>query len=109
MASRLLLLVVALVLSSTAALAQGEVVASGTSVQLKVGQKRVLNVGLAMGLMCDDGSIVRAELQAVSDKENHLVLTGLKPGQTSCRAGTATMSRSVLVNITVVAKGNNNH
>ena len=102
-------LLVVLGLSATAALAQSEPVASGTSVQLKVGQKKVLNVGLAIGLVCDDGSIVRAELQAVSDKENHLVLTGLKPGQTACRAGTANVSRSVLVNITVVAKGNNNN
>jgi hypothetical protein len=43
-------------------------------------------------------------LRPLSDTENELVLVGLKPGKTACRAGTANMSRSVLVNITVSAK-----
>jgi len=102
-------LLLASFLAWAAALADSPPVESGTSVQLKVGQTKDLNVGMAMGLACDDGSIVRAELRAVSDNENHLTLTGLKPGQTDCRAGTATMSRSVLVHITVVPKGSNNH
>jgi hypothetical protein len=102
------LLLVSLLLPA-AVLADSAPVESGTSVQLKVGQTKELNVGLAIGLACDNGSIARAELRAVSDTENHLVLTGLKPGQTDCRAGTATVSRSVLVHITVVPKGSDYH
>jgi hypothetical protein len=79
-------------------------VASGVSVKLKVGQTKVLNVGLAMGLACDDGTIVQADLEAVSSTENHLVLKGLKPGKTVCRAGTANVTWSKVVNITVVPK-----
>jgi hypothetical protein len=85
-------------------LAQQAPVSSGTKVKLQVGQQKVLNVGLAMGLVCNDGSVVQAELRAVSDTENELVLVGLKPGKTACRAGSANMSRSVLVYISVSAK-----
>jgi hypothetical protein len=85
------------------------VVESGVSVQIKVGQKKVLNVGLAIGLDCDDGTIVRAELRAVSASENELVLTGLKPGKTACRAGTANITRSKVVQITVIPKSGRPH
>jgi hypothetical protein len=88
-------------LAAPPALAQGTPVASGKNVQLRVGQTKVLNVGMAMGLDCDDGSIVQAQLRAVSSTENELVLTGLKPGKTACRAGTANITRSKVVNITV--------
>ncbi len=79
-------------------------VASGVKVHLTVGQQKVLNVGLAIGLLCDDGTVVQAELRPVSDTENDLVLIGLKPGKTNCRAGTANVSRSKLVHISVSAK-----
>ena len=95
-----------LTLVAATAWAQDTPIESGTSVQLKVGQKKTLDVGMAIGLVCDDATIVRAELVADSPTANHLVLTGLKPGTTSCRAGTANMSRSKLVNITVTGKQN---
>ncbi|HMK73699.1 MAG TPA: hypothetical protein VK454_10200 [Myxococcaceae bacterium] len=82
----------------------GAPIVSGTSVKLKVGESKVLNVGLSIGLVCDDGTIVQADLETASDKENHLVLTGLKPGKTKCRAGTANVASSKVVNITVVPK-----
>jgi len=84
--------------------APDEPVPSGISVQLQVGQKKVLDVGLAQGLACDDGTIVRAELREASPTSNQLLLKGLKPGQTACRAGTANVARSRVVNITVVPK-----
>jgi hypothetical protein len=84
--------------------AQTAPVPSGTKVKLQVGQQKVLNVGLAMGLNCNDGTVVQAELRSASDTTNELVLVGLKPGKTACRAGTANMARSVLVYITVSAK-----
>jgi hypothetical protein len=88
-------------LAAPLAEAQDTPVASGVSVQLRVGQQKVLNVGMAMGLACNDGTVVRAELRAVSPTENELVLTGLKVGKTVCRAGTANITRSKVVNITV--------
>ncbi len=97
------LALVALALSAPS-FGQQPPVASGTKVKLHVGEQKVLNVGLAMGLVCNDGTVVQAELRPLSDTENELVLVGLKPGKTACRAGTANMSRSVLVYITVTAK-----
>jgi hypothetical protein len=94
------LAVLALALAAPS-VAQQAPVHSGTKVTLQVGQQKVLNVGLAMGLVCDDGTVVQAELRAASDTENELVLVGLKPGKTACRAGSANMSRSVLVYVTV--------
>src|SRR5277367_5878802 len=88
-------------LAASPARAQAGPVPSGTKVKLKVGQQKVLNVGLAMGLDCDDGTVVQAVLRPASTTENDLVLVGLKPGKTACRAGTASMSRSVLVYISV--------
>jgi len=94
-----------LLLAPALAQAQGTpVVPSGVKVHLVVGQQKVLNVGLAMGLMCDDGTVVQAELTPVSDSQNDVVLTGLKPGKTDCRAGTANVSRSRLIHVTVSAK-----
>lgn len=83
------------------ALAQQTPIHSGTKVKLHVGEQKVFNVGLAMGLVCNDGTVVQAELRPASDTENELVLLGLKPGQTACRAGTANLSRSVLVYVAV--------
>ncbi len=77
---------------------------SGVTVQLAVGEQKVLNVGLAMGLECNDGTVVRAELRTVSASVNEVVLTGLKPGKTACRAGTANITRSKLINVSVSAK-----
>jgi hypothetical protein len=89
------------VLAVSEALAQKAPVRSGTRVQLRVGQKKVLNVGLAMGLACDDTTVVQAELRTVSPEENALVLVGLKAGKTACRAGTADLAGQKLVYVSV--------
>jgi hypothetical protein len=99
-----LVIVWALAVGASLAYAQQTpVVDSGVKVTLQVGEQRVLNVGLAMGLMCNDGTVVQATLRTVSETENELVLVGLKPGKTACRAGTSNMSRSKLVKVTVTA------
>lgn len=102
-AARTLLALGLSALMATPALAQSTPVPSGTKVKLKVGQQKVLNVGLAMGLDCNDGTVVQATLRPASTTENELVLVGLKPGKTACRAGSASMARSVLVYISVSA------
>jgi hypothetical protein len=91
------------VLVASGALAQTEPIDSGLHVKLKVGQKKKLNVGMAKGLMCDDGTVVQAELRPISESENELVLVGLKLGKTACRAGTANVAWSKLVYVRVTA------
>jgi hypothetical protein len=93
--------VVALALAASLAFGQEAPVDSGTRVRLKVGETKVLNVGLAIGLECNDGTVVKAALRPVSPSENELVHTGLKPGKTVCRAGTADVTGGKLVYISV--------
>jgi hypothetical protein len=59
-------------------------------------------VGYAMGYLCDDESIVRAEMKNGTAEDNLFVVTGLKLGTTLCRAGTMQDRPSVLFEITVV-------
>lgn len=88
----------ALVLAPKAAVA--DPVVGETSVQLRVGATRALDVGFARGLQCDDLTVVHAELQAASPTSNLLVLRGLHRGRTLCRAGTLGPP-TVLVHVTV--------
>jgi hypothetical protein len=85
------------------ATAAADPVVGETSVQLEVGATRSMDVGFARGLQCDDLTIVHAELVAASPTSNRLVLRGLKPGRTMCRAGTLG-TPTVLVHITVTPK-----
>jgi hypothetical protein len=61
-----------------------------------------VDVGLASGLNCDDLSVARVEIRAQSPHNNQLVVTGLKPGVTACRAGMPQAGATVLVHIRVV-------
>jgi hypothetical protein len=71
------------------------------SLTVKVGATASEDVGYANGLVCDDLTIITARLEAESPSSNRLYVTGVKPGSTSCRAGTAGVSPVVLVRITV--------
>jgi hypothetical protein len=68
--------------------AVAEPVVGETSVEVPVGATASLDVGFARGLMCDDPTVVRAELRAASPTSNRLFMTGLRKGVTQCRAGT---------------------
>lgn len=59
-----------------------------TRVELTVGQSHEIEVGFAMGHLCDDESIVTSEMKNKSQDTNVLALTAKKPGTTLCRAGT---------------------
>ncbi len=61
--------------------------ATPMTVQLHVNEVKQLEVGFARGLVCDDLSIVKAELRDHTETNNLLVLTGLKAGNTHCRVG----------------------
>jgi hypothetical protein len=57
-------------------------------IDVEVGQTAERDVGIAIGLHCDDLSIIRAELRTESSESNVLRVTGVQPGDTRCRAGT---------------------
>jgi hypothetical protein len=83
-----------------AKLASADPVVGETSLDVSVGGTASLDVGFARGLLCDDVTVVRAELRAESPTSNRLFVTGLRRGATLCRAGTLGPP-SVLVHITV--------
>jgi hypothetical protein len=91
-----------------ASLLVGATVASAdeerTAVTVAVGQTVELEVGYAMGHLCDSETLVRAEMRNKNADTNVLVVTGLKAGTTLCRAGTVTVENrpTVLFEITVV-------
>lgn len=76
------------------------------SVSVEVGKTVLVYVGHAKGLNCDDLTVARVEIRSSSPETNQLVITGLKPGHTYCRAGTPVPGPTVLVNIEVVLPKN---
>lgn len=69
---------------------------------VELGKTVTQKVGYAMGHLCDDESIVRAEMKNGTAEDNLFVATGKKLGTTLCRAGTMQDRPSVLFEITVV-------
>jgi hypothetical protein len=80
------------------------VASADASVTVVVGKTETVDVGLSKGLNCDDLSVAQVEIRNRSAESNELVITGLKPGQTWCRAGSATAGATALVKIRVVEK-----
>jgi hypothetical protein len=56
-------------------------------VDVEVGKTVRIEVGIMRGLLCDDLTVVNAELRNKNEHTNVLVLTGLQEGVTSCRVG----------------------
>jgi hypothetical protein len=76
----------ALVLAASAALADGEI-----KLEVQLGKTVEKNVGYARGWMCDDPSILTADL-VTKDDHNVWMVTGQKLGSTMCRVGTQPMT-----------------
>jgi hypothetical protein len=74
------------------------------SVTVEVGKTTTVDVGLAKGLNCDDLTVAQVEIRTRNSENNQLVITGLKPGKTWCRAGQPTAGATALVHIVVVEK-----
>jgi hypothetical protein len=72
---------------------------------VKVGETRSIDVGMAIGLVCDDLSIAKIELKAGNNTSNRLVVTGLKLGSTLCRVGNDGQGKKTMVQITVTPPG----
>jgi hypothetical protein len=56
-------------------------------VDVTVGKSIEIDVGYMRGLLCDDLSIISADLRNKSETTNVLAITGLKEGTTLCRVG----------------------
>lgn len=92
-------------LALVAALA-GRVAADEERVPLvvEVGQTVSREVGYAMGHLCDDETILRAEMKNGTVDNNLFVVTGVKPGTTLCRAGTVQDRPTILFEVRVVPR-----
>ena len=87
-----------------AALLTASLASADDSVTVEVGKTTTVDVGLARGLNCDDFTVAQVEIRTRSAENNQLVITGLTPGKTWCRAGTPNAGATVLVHIVVVEK-----
>ena len=67
-----------------------------------VGETVERDVGYAIGLQCDDLTIVRAELRPGTPESNRFSVTGLNVGTTLCRVGTAPERPAYLFDIHVI-------
>ena len=69
---------------------------------VEVGHTMTREVGFAMGHLCDDETILTAEMRNGTQENNLFVVKGLKPGTTLCRAGTVRDRPTFLFSIRVV-------
>ncbi|HEU4733819.1 MAG TPA: hypothetical protein VFT22_38265 [Kofleriaceae bacterium] len=72
-------------------------------IQVAVGETVERDVGFAMGIQCDDLTIIHAELRARTPASNTFVVTGVTEGVTLCRTGTVPTRPTYLFEIHVVA------
>jgi len=70
--------------------------------EVAVGETVERDVGIAMGLRCDDLAIVRVELRTATPESNRFEVTGIKVGTTRCRVGTSIDRPSFVFEIHVV-------
>ena len=73
-----------------------------TRIDVAVGETVARDVGIAVGLRCDDLGIVRVALRTASPASNVFEVTGVTPGTTRCRVGIAQYRPSYLFDIHVV-------
>jgi hypothetical protein len=70
--------------------------------EVAVGETVERDVGIAMGLRCDDLAIVRVDLRTATPESNRFEVTGVRPGTTRCRVGTSIDRPSFVFEIHVV-------
>jgi hypothetical protein len=79
--------------------------AADSTVSVAVGDTAKRDVGYARGLLCDDVTIVSAEISTDTARDTNVVsFTGLKVGRTMCRAGTQVGQTAFVFTIDVTAK-----
>jgi len=72
-------------------------------IDVAVGETLERDVGFAMGLVCDDFAVIRAELVTSISESNSFRVTGLVEGYTTCRVGTAPTRPGYVFSVHVVA------
>jgi hypothetical protein len=70
-------------------------------IRIAVGESKEIEVGFARMHVCDDPTIVEAEMRDKTTETNVFFIKGLKPGTTDCRAGMDAERPSFLFSITV--------
>ncbi len=80
-----------------------EAVRDAAPLEVPVGDTVGRDVGFALGLVCDDASLIHAELRTAASGSNVFEVTGVKLGDTVCRAGTAPNRPSYLFHVHVIA------
>jgi hypothetical protein len=75
--------------------------AEGIALKVEVGKTVEIEVGYARGWMCDDPSLVRAEVVTRGDR-NFWIVSGAKQGATQCRVGTDVYGVSLVFDVSVV-------
>ena len=88
-----------LCLATRVAQADGE-----TRLEVAVGETIERDVGIAMGLWCDDLATARVELRERTPTSNVFEVTGLEEGTTRCRVGTAPNRPTYVFEIHVVKR-----
>jgi hypothetical protein len=69
-------------------------------IDVKVGKTVETDVGIAVGVRCDDLSLIDVEMKT-KDTTNVFVVKGVREGSTQCRVGTDPHRPSVLFDIRV--------
>jgi hypothetical protein len=80
--------------------------ADGTErLDVAVGEMIERDVGFALGLLCDDVTILHADLRASTPESNTFTVTGVAEGTTMCRVGTMPNRPAYVFEIHVVSSG----
>ncbi len=75
------------------------------AVRIAVGETKEIEVGFARMHVCDDATVVEAEMRDKTQETNVFVIKGLKAGTTDCRAGLDPDRPTFLFSITVEKRG----
>jgi hypothetical protein len=75
-----------------------------TQIHVAVGDTVERDVGFALGLLCDDLTVIQAELRPGTPESNVFRVTGVQPGDTRCRVGTDPSRPSFVFEIHVTAR-----
>lgn len=82
--------------------AQAEPGDGAAPLEVAIGETVARDVGFAIGLQCDDFTMIRADLRTAASGTNVFEVTGVRLGDTACRAGTTPSRTSYLFRIHVI-------
>jgi hypothetical protein len=95
--------VVVTIAAGRARAADAEPLGGAERLDVAVGETIERDVGFAIGLVCDDLTMIHADLRASTPESNTFTVTGVAEGTTLCRVGTVPNRPTYLFEIHVVA------